>query len=89
LRTYSVWVRYIGSPVEKVRVDGSGAIARRSELLAVNRLAPSGALGRRYRARRVVLVTDAVPQAGDQGFREIAGLGTVLCTTAETISWRA
>jgi len=36
-----------------------------------------------------VLVTDAVPQAGDQGFREIAGLGTVLCTTAETISWRA
>ena len=32
---------------------------------------------------RVVLVTDAVSQASDQGFREIAGLGTVLCTTAE------
>ena len=32
---------------------------------------------------RVVLVTDAVSQGSDQGFREIAGLGTVLCTTAE------
>ena len=35
---------------------------------------------------RVVLVTDAVSQASDQGFREIAGLGTVLRTTAETIT---
>jgi nicotinamidase-related amidase len=35
---------------------------------------------------RVVLVTDAVSQASDQGFREIAGLGTVLCTTAEAVS---
>jgi nicotinamidase-related amidase len=35
---------------------------------------------------RVVLVTDAVSQASEQGFREIAGLGTVLCTTAEAIS---
>lgn len=34
---------------------------------------------------RVVLVTDAVSQASDQGFREIAGLGTVLCTTAEAV----
>ena len=35
---------------------------------------------------RVVLVTDAVSQASEQGFREIAGLGTVLCTTAEAVS---
>lgn len=35
---------------------------------------------------RVVLVTDAVSQASEQGFREIAGLGTVLCPTAEVIS---
>jgi nicotinamidase-related amidase len=35
---------------------------------------------------RVVLVTDAVSQASDQAFREIAGLGTVLCTTAEAVS---
>ena len=35
---------------------------------------------------RVVLVTDAVSQASDQGFREIAGLGTTLCTTAEAVS---
>jgi nicotinamidase-related amidase len=35
---------------------------------------------------RVVLVTDAVSQSSDQGFREIAGLGTVLCTTAEAVS---
>jgi nicotinamidase-related amidase len=34
---------------------------------------------------RVVLVTDAVSQAGDQGFREIAGLGTVLYDTAEVV----
>jgi nicotinamidase-related amidase len=32
---------------------------------------------------RVVLVTDAVSQASEQGFREIAGLGTVLMTAAE------
>lgn len=32
---------------------------------------------------RVVLVSDAVSQASEQGLREIAGLGTVLCTTAE------
>ncbi|HEX9998970.1 MAG TPA: cysteine hydrolase [Actinoplanes sp.] len=38
---------------------------------------------------RVVLVTDAVSQANDQGFREIAGLGTVLCTTAEAVEVRA
>jgi nicotinamidase-related amidase len=35
---------------------------------------------------RVVLVTDAVSQGTDQGFREVAGLGTVLCTTAEAVS---
>jgi nicotinamidase-related amidase len=35
---------------------------------------------------RVVLVTDAVSQASEQGFREIAGLGTVLLTTAEAVS---
>jgi nicotinamidase-related amidase len=35
---------------------------------------------------RVVLITDAVSQASEQGFREIAGLGTVLCTTAEAVS---
>lgn len=35
---------------------------------------------------RVVLVTDAVSQASEQGFREIAGLGTVLRTTAEVVS---
>jgi len=35
---------------------------------------------------RVVLITDAVSQASDQGFREIAGLGTVLCTTTEAVS---
>lgn len=34
---------------------------------------------------RVALVTDAISQASDQGFREIAGLGTVLCTTAEAV----
>jgi nicotinamidase-related amidase len=38
---------------------------------------------------RVVLVTDAVSQASDQGFREIAGLGTILCTTADAVSARA
>jgi nicotinamidase-related amidase len=32
---------------------------------------------------RVVLVADAVSQVSDQGLREVAGLGTVLCTTAE------
>jgi nicotinamidase-related amidase len=37
---------------------------------------------------RVVLVTDAVSQAGEQGFREIAGLGTVLCPTAEVVTAR-
>jgi hypothetical protein len=36
-----------------------------------------------------VLVTDAVSQVIEQGFREIAGLGTVLCTSAEAVSWRA
>jgi nicotinamidase-related amidase len=35
---------------------------------------------------RVVLVTDAVSQADDQGFREVAGLGTVLMSTAEVTS---
>jgi nicotinamidase-related amidase len=35
---------------------------------------------------RVVLITDAISQASEQGFREIAGLGTVLCTTAEAVS---
>jgi nicotinamidase-related amidase len=35
---------------------------------------------------RVVLVTDAISQASDQGFREIAGLGTTLCTTVEAVS---
>jgi nicotinamidase-related amidase len=35
---------------------------------------------------RVVLVTDAVSEASDQGFREIAGLGTTLCTTAEAVT---
>jgi nicotinamidase-related amidase len=30
---------------------------------------------------RVVLATDAVSQASDQGFREIAGLGTILMGT--------
>jgi hypothetical protein len=30
---------------------------------------------------RVVLATDAVSQASDQGFREIAGLGTILMST--------
>jgi nicotinamidase-related amidase len=34
---------------------------------------------------RVVLVTDAVSQASEQGFREVAGLGTVLMRTAETV----
>jgi nicotinamidase-related amidase len=34
---------------------------------------------------RVVLVTDAVSQASAQGFREVAGLGTVLMSTAETV----
>jgi nicotinamidase-related amidase len=34
---------------------------------------------------RVVLVTDAVSQASDHGLREVAGLGTVLCTTAEAV----
>ena len=38
---------------------------------------------------RVVLVTDAVSQVIEQGFRKIAGLGTVLCTSAEAVSWRA
>jgi nicotinamidase-related amidase len=32
---------------------------------------------------RVALITDAISQASDQGFREIAGLGTTLWTTAE------
>jgi nicotinamidase-related amidase len=35
---------------------------------------------------RVVLVTDAISQASDQGFREIAALGTVLCTTSEAVT---
>ncbi len=35
---------------------------------------------------RVVLCTDAVSQAGDQGFREIAGIGTVLLPTADVIA---
>ncbi|HEY7272091.1 MAG TPA: isochorismatase family cysteine hydrolase [Actinoplanes sp.] len=34
---------------------------------------------------RVVLVTDAVSQASEQGFREVAGLGTILMRTAETV----
>jgi nicotinamidase-related amidase len=34
---------------------------------------------------RVVLVTDAVSQGSEQGFREVAGLGTVLIRTAETV----
>jgi nicotinamidase-related amidase len=34
---------------------------------------------------RVVLVTDAVSQRSEQGFREVAGLGTVLMSTAETV----
>ena len=34
---------------------------------------------------RVVLVTDAVSQAAEHGFQEIAGLGTVLMRTAETV----
>jgi nicotinamidase-related amidase len=34
---------------------------------------------------RVVLVRDAVSQASDQGFREIAGLGTTLLTTAAVV----
>jgi nicotinamidase-related amidase len=34
---------------------------------------------------RVVLVTDAVSQGSEQGFREVAGLGTVLMSTAETV----
>jgi nicotinamidase-related amidase len=32
---------------------------------------------------RVVLTTDAISQASEQGFREIAGLGTVLLSTAD------
>ncbi|GAA0535378.1 cysteine hydrolase [Paractinoplanes ferrugineus] len=35
---------------------------------------------------RVVLVTDAISQASEQGFREIADLGTALCSTAEVVS---
>jgi nicotinamidase-related amidase len=35
---------------------------------------------------RVVLVTDAVSQGSEQGFREVAGLGTVLCTTAQVVT---
>ena len=38
---------------------------------------------------RVVLVTDAISQATEQGFREVAGLGTVLCTTAEAMATEA
>ena len=34
---------------------------------------------------RVVLVTDAVSQGSDQGFREVAGLGTVLLETGDII----
>ena len=34
---------------------------------------------------RVVLVTDAVSEASEQGFREVAGLGTVLMSTADTV----
>jgi nicotinamidase-related amidase len=34
---------------------------------------------------RVVLVTDAVSQGSEQGFREVAGLGTVLMSTAGTV----
>jgi nicotinamidase-related amidase len=34
---------------------------------------------------RVVLVTDAVSQVSEQGLREVAGLGTVLMSTAETV----
>ena len=34
---------------------------------------------------RVVLVTDAVSEASEQGLREVAGLGTVLMSTAETV----
>jgi hypothetical protein len=33
-----------------------------------------------------VLVTDAVSQASDQGFREIEGLGTTLMVTAEVVA---
>lgn len=35
---------------------------------------------------RVVLVTDATSQGSDQGFREIAGLGTVLLETADAVA---
>jgi hypothetical protein len=35
---------------------------------------------------RVVLCTDAISQASEQGFREIAGIGTVLLSTAEVIA---
>jgi hypothetical protein len=41
------------------------------------------------RDSRVAFVIDAVSPASDQGFRKIAGLGAVLCTTAEAVSWRA
>jgi nicotinamidase-related amidase len=34
---------------------------------------------------RVVLVTDAVSQASEQGLLEVAGLGTILLRTAETV----
>ena len=35
---------------------------------------------------RVVLATDAISQASDQGFREVAGLGTVLISTDDIIA---
>jgi nicotinamidase-related amidase len=35
---------------------------------------------------RVVLATDAISNASDQGYREIAGLGTTLMPTDEIIA---
>ncbi len=35
---------------------------------------------------RVVLATDAVSQAGEQGLREVAGIGVVLAPTAEIVA---
>jgi len=34
----------------------------------------------------VVLATDAISNASDQGYREIAGIGTTLMTTDEVIA---
>jgi nicotinamidase-related amidase len=35
---------------------------------------------------RVVLATDAISQASEQGFREVAGIGVVLTPTAEIVA---